>query len=181
MSENAPDQNTQDTTPTFAELGVDPQIVAALEADGKTRTFAIQELTLPLALAGNDLIGQARTGMGKTYGFGVPLLQRVTETGARLAWIAEGGAQVGLTVEGPDGEVLAHVCHASRKDLRDAVGAAVALGALHIDLDHACGRKLPNIRVSGRLVHKAMMGWQWLHFKYGIREPLVEPLAVERL
>ncbi|QVI29554.1 NAD-dependent epimerase/dehydratase family protein [Mycolicibacterium neoaurum] len=45
----------------------------------------------------------------------------------------------------------------------------------------ACGRKLPNIRVSGRLVHKAMMGWQWLHFKYGIREPLVEPLAVERL
>ncbi|WP_304109084.1 NAD-dependent epimerase/dehydratase family protein [Mycolicibacterium bacteremicum] len=45
----------------------------------------------------------------------------------------------------------------------------------------ACGRKLPNFRVSGRLVHKAMMGWQWLHFKYGIREPLVEPLAVERL
>lgn len=45
----------------------------------------------------------------------------------------------------------------------------------------ACGRKLPRLRVSGRLVHKAMMGWQWLHFKYGIREPLVEPLAVERL
>ncbi|MGU3654669.1 3-beta-hydroxysteroid dehydrogenase [Mycolicibacterium sp. A43C] len=45
----------------------------------------------------------------------------------------------------------------------------------------ACGRKLPNFRVSGRLVHKAMMGWQWMHFKYGIREPLVEPLAVERL
>lgn len=45
----------------------------------------------------------------------------------------------------------------------------------------ACGRNLPNLRVSGKLVHKAMMGWQWLHFKYGIREPLVEPLAVERL
>ena len=40
------------------------------------RTFAIQELTLPLALAGDDLIGQARTGTGKTLGFGVPLLQR---------------------------------------------------------------------------------------------------------
>ena len=26
-----------------------------------------------------------------------------------------------------------------------------------------------------------MIGWQWLHFRYGIREPLVEPLAVERL
>ncbi|UQE74312.1 DEAD/DEAH box helicase [Gordonia sp. PP30] len=64
-------------SPTFAELGIDDAIVAALAADGKTHTFAIQELTLPLALAGSDLIGQARTGMGKTYGFGVPLLHRL--------------------------------------------------------------------------------------------------------
>ncbi|GAC56389.1 putative ATP-dependent RNA helicase, partial [Gordonia hirsuta DSM 44140 = NBRC 16056] len=67
-------------SPTFAELGVDPAIVAALEADGKSHTFAIQELTLPLALAGSDLIGQARTGMGKTFGFGVPLLHRLVHT-----------------------------------------------------------------------------------------------------
>ena len=33
---------------------------------------------MPLALAGDDLIGQARTGMGKTLAFGVPLLQRIT-------------------------------------------------------------------------------------------------------
>ncbi|GAC47425.1 DEAD/DEAH box helicase [Gordonia aichiensis] len=65
------------TPPTFAELGVDEHIVDALIADGKTHTFAIQELTLPLALAGSDLIGQARTGMGKTFGFGVPLLHRL--------------------------------------------------------------------------------------------------------
>ncbi|MFD0924396.1 DEAD/DEAH box helicase [Williamsia deligens] len=65
--------------PTFAELGVSDEIVAALEADGKTHTFAIQELTLPLALAGDDLIGQARTGMGKTFGFGVPLIHRITQ------------------------------------------------------------------------------------------------------
>ncbi|MEZ0051596.1 3beta-hydroxy-delta5-steroid dehydrogenase/steroid delta-isomerase [Mycobacterium sp. MAA66] len=45
----------------------------------------------------------------------------------------------------------------------------------------ACGRKLPNTRVSGKLVHRAMMVWQWLHFKFGIPEPLIEPLAVERL
>ncbi|MDV8055081.1 MULTISPECIES: DEAD/DEAH box helicase [unclassified Rhodococcus (in: high G+C Gram-positive bacteria)] len=44
---------------------------------GIERTFAIQELTLPLAIAGDDLIGQARTGMGKTFGFGVPLLHRL--------------------------------------------------------------------------------------------------------
>ncbi|SDG69699.1 DEAD/DEAH box helicase [Klenkia brasiliensis] len=64
--------------PLFSEFDVHPDIVAALADVGITRTFAIQELTLPLALAGNDLIGQARTGTGKTLGFGVPLLQRVT-------------------------------------------------------------------------------------------------------
>ncbi|MFW0792386.1 DEAD/DEAH box helicase [Gordonia sp. CPCC 205515] len=70
------------TSPTFAELGVDDRIVSALTADGKTHTFAIQELTLPLALAGDDLIGQARTGMGKTFGFGVPLLHRLANAEA---------------------------------------------------------------------------------------------------
>ncbi|MFE0750158.1 DEAD/DEAH box helicase [Gordonia sp. NPDC058843] len=65
------------TAPTFAELGVDERIVSALAADGKTHTFAIQELTLPLALEGHDLIGQARTGMGKTFGFGIPLVHRL--------------------------------------------------------------------------------------------------------
>ncbi|WP_249027824.1 DEAD/DEAH box helicase, partial [Blastococcus saxobsidens] len=65
-------------SPLFSDFDVHPDIVAALADAGITRTFAIQELTLPLALAGNDLIGQARTGTGKTLGFGVPLLQRVT-------------------------------------------------------------------------------------------------------
>src|ERR1700694_3105364 len=64
--------------PTFAKLGVRDEIVRALGEDGIEHPFAIQELTLPLALAGDDLIGQARTGMGKTFAFGVPLLQRIT-------------------------------------------------------------------------------------------------------
>jgi superfamily II DNA/RNA helicase len=44
---------------------------------GITEAFQIQELTLPLALTGKDLIGQAKTGTGKTFGFGLPLLTRV--------------------------------------------------------------------------------------------------------
>ncbi|AFM16207.1 DNA/RNA helicase, superfamily II [Mycolicibacterium chubuense NBB4] len=64
--------------PTFAELGVRDEIVRALADNGIEHAFAIQELTLPLALAGDDLIGQARTGMGKTFAFGVPLLHRIT-------------------------------------------------------------------------------------------------------
>jgi superfamily II DNA/RNA helicase len=72
------DAPVRDDSPTFAELGVRDEIVQTLRAVGIERTFAIQELTLPLALAGDDLIGQARTGTGKTLGFGVPLLQRIT-------------------------------------------------------------------------------------------------------
>ncbi|WP_083935800.1 DEAD/DEAH box helicase, partial [Saccharomonospora halophila] len=70
-----------DDNPTFAELGVHEDIVRALKDTGIERTFAIQSLTLPLALAGDDVIGQARTGMGKTLGFGVPLLQRLSLPG----------------------------------------------------------------------------------------------------
>jgi superfamily II DNA/RNA helicase len=64
-------------SPTFADMDVRPETVAALEAVGIVRTFAIQEYALPIALRGSDLIGQAPTGTGKTLGFGVPLLQRV--------------------------------------------------------------------------------------------------------
>src|SRR6201993_5068111 len=69
--------------PTFAKLGVRGEIVRALSEKGIEHPFAIQELTLPLALAGDDLIGQARTGMGKTYAFGVPLLHRIAEDSNR--------------------------------------------------------------------------------------------------
>ncbi|EIE97682.1 DNA/RNA helicase, superfamily II [Saccharomonospora glauca K62] len=58
-----------------------PDIVRALAESGIERTFDIQALTLPLALRGEDVIGQARTGTGKTFGFGVPLLQRLTLPG----------------------------------------------------------------------------------------------------
>ncbi|HEX2298626.1 MAG TPA: DEAD/DEAH box helicase, partial [Pseudonocardiaceae bacterium] len=68
----------RDDSPTFAELGVRDEIVRTLRSVGIERTFAIQELTLPLALAGDDIIGQARTGTGKTLGFGVPLIQGIT-------------------------------------------------------------------------------------------------------
>jgi superfamily II DNA/RNA helicase len=53
------------------------EICDALDAVGITEPFPIQEMTLPVALMGTDLIGQARTGTGKTLGFGIPLLQRI--------------------------------------------------------------------------------------------------------
>src|ERR671927_744176 len=65
-------------SPTFAELGVRAEPVEAPAAAGITRAFAIQEYAVPIALRGTDLIGQAPTGTGKTLGFGLPLLDRVT-------------------------------------------------------------------------------------------------------
>lgn len=53
-----------------------PEICDALERAGITTPFAIQEMTLSVALMGTDLIGQARTGTGKTLAFGIPVLQR---------------------------------------------------------------------------------------------------------
>ncbi len=62
---------------TFRDFGVSEPFCAALEAAGITHAFPIQALTLPIALDGHDLIGQARTGTGKTLAFGIPMLQRL--------------------------------------------------------------------------------------------------------
>ena len=61
----------------FAVLGVRPSILRGL-AEAKFETPSeIQTLLIPKALAGGDLLGQARTGTGKTAAFGIPILQRV--------------------------------------------------------------------------------------------------------
>nr|WP_255432522.1 DEAD/DEAH box helicase [Cellulomonas sp. SLBN-39] len=66
---------------SFADFEVRPEIVEALAAAGISHPFPIQAMTLPVALAGHDIIGQAKTGTGKTLGFGVPLLHRVVAPG----------------------------------------------------------------------------------------------------
>jgi superfamily II DNA/RNA helicase len=70
-------QPTAAAQPAFADFDVHPDIVAALGDVGITTTFPIQAMTLPVALSGHDIIGQAKTGTGKTLGFGVPMLNRV--------------------------------------------------------------------------------------------------------
>ncbi|MDR2619579.1 MAG: DEAD/DEAH box helicase [Propionibacteriaceae bacterium] len=58
-------------------MGTAAEIIKALSEKGITQPFPIQELAIPIALTGADLIGQARTGTGKTLAFGIPLLQHV--------------------------------------------------------------------------------------------------------
>ncbi|MGO4104927.1 DEAD/DEAH box helicase [Leifsonia sp. YAF41] len=62
---------------TFSELNIDQDMVDALADKGIVEPFPIQTQTIPLALAGQDIIGQAKTGTGKTFGFGLPLIQRL--------------------------------------------------------------------------------------------------------
>ena len=76
LSEAAPSDVAR-SEKTFRDFGVAEPFCAALEAAGITHAFPIQALTLPIALDGHDLIGQARTGTGKTLAFGIPMLQRL--------------------------------------------------------------------------------------------------------
>ncbi len=62
---------------TFADLGVMSEIADALREVGIVNPFPIQAMAIPIALEGTDMIGQARTGTGKTLAFGVTLLQRL--------------------------------------------------------------------------------------------------------
>ncbi|GAB3029357.1 hypothetical protein GCM10011376_14570 [Nocardioides flavus (ex Wang et al. 2016)] len=79
---------------TFRELGVLPEICDALDRAGITTPFAIQEMTLSVALLGTDLIGQARTGTGKTLAFGIPVLQRsIAPTNPAYADLPQGKPQ----------------------------------------------------------------------------------------
>lgn len=76
---------TQETSATvettFADFGIRSEIVDALSEKGIVNPFPIQALTLPVALKRNDIIGQAKTGTGKTLGFGIPVLETVVAPG----------------------------------------------------------------------------------------------------
>jgi ATP-dependent RNA helicase DeaD len=71
--------STPDTT-TFAELGLSPAILQALETVGYERPSPIQARTIPLVLQGRDVLGQAQTGTGKTAAFALPLLSKIDLT-----------------------------------------------------------------------------------------------------
>ena len=62
---------------TFAELGLDADLVETLASQGIEEPFPIQELTIPDAIAGRDVCGKAKTGSGKTLAFGVPMVMKL--------------------------------------------------------------------------------------------------------
>lgn len=67
---------------TFKDLGLPLPIVRELQRQGITEPFPIQEAAIPDALAGRDVLGRGPTGSGKTFTFGLPMLTRLSESGA---------------------------------------------------------------------------------------------------
>ena len=64
-------------TTSFAELGLNEQILAGVNALGFTQPTPVQEQSIPLVLEGRDLVASAQTGTGKTAAFALPTLQRI--------------------------------------------------------------------------------------------------------
>ncbi|MFA1822576.1 DEAD/DEAH box helicase [Virgibacillus oceani] len=62
---------------TFNELNISNPIMKALENMGFEEATPIQSETIPYALEGNDVIGQAQTGTGKTAAFGIPMIEKI--------------------------------------------------------------------------------------------------------
>jgi len=70
---------------TFASLGLIDSLLNALEPLGYKKPTPVQTQAIPAVLAGRDLMAAAQTGTGKTAGFALPLLQRLTMTGPQVA------------------------------------------------------------------------------------------------
>ena len=66
---------------TFDELKINEDIMRSIKELGFTKPFPIQEQAIPELLQGNDVIGQAHTGTGKTATFGIPMLQNIMHGG----------------------------------------------------------------------------------------------------
>ncbi|WP_418139302.1 DEAD/DEAH box helicase [Oceanimonas smirnovii] len=138
---------------SFASLGLNEKLVQAINECGYTEPTPIQQQAIPLVLKGGDLLAGAQTGTGKTAGFGLPMLQRLSETKARP--LANGRAPVRALVLTPTRELAAQVeenlrAYAKHTDLR----TLVMFGGVSINPQmKALGRKVDIVVATpGRLL-----------------------------
>ncbi|MEZ0577607.1 DEAD/DEAH box helicase [Nocardioides sp. MH1] len=143
-------------TSTFADLGVPTDLLAVLEADQITVPTPIQAATLPDSLAGRDVLGRGRTGSGKTYAFGLPLVARLEQTGRRaapkrpralvLAPTRELASQIDATIK-----PLAQAAGLSTTTIFGGVGQGPQVSALKrgVDIVIACPGRLEDLIQQG--------------------------------
>ncbi len=135
-SANFDDPDTADVetgdapAPTFADLGLRPELLRVLTGLGYEEPTPIQREAIPAMLDGRDLLGQAATGTGKTAAFALPLLQRLGAAGSR-------GPQPSALVLVPTRELAVQVSEAVHR-----YGREVAARVLPIYGGQPIGRQL---------------------------------------
>ena len=98
----------ESTSVTFADLGLDPRLLRAIDALGHTTPTAIQAKAIGPAVAGRDVLGVAQTGTGKTGSFALPLLHRLATHTQNY------GRHPRALVLAPTRELAAQICEAAR-------------------------------------------------------------------
>ncbi|PIR48262.1 hypothetical protein COU80_04805 [Candidatus Peregrinibacteria bacterium CG10_big_fil_rev_8_21_14_0_10_55_24] len=127
---------------SFTQIGVEPPFVSVLEKHGITVPTPIQHQAIPAILQGKDLVGIAQTGTGKTYAFGLPMLQSMAHEKGR-ALIIVPTRELAQQIE----EALAPLASLYR------IGIAVFIGGASMHLQRRMLRNNPRILVAtpGRL------------------------------
>lgn len=128
--------------PGFQEMGISPALLKILDARNITKPTPIQHQAIGMALDGKDLIGIAQTGTGKTFAFGLPLLQQLS-AGKKRALIILPTRELAYQVE----DALRPF--ASSLGIR----TAVFVGGASMDLQRKMIRQNPRILIAtpGRL------------------------------
>jgi len=132
----------QHPSPSFFTLGIAPQILQILESRRFTTPTPIQQQSIPPAIEGKDIVGIAQTGTGKTFAFGIPMLQRLAQKPGR-----------GLVIV-PTRELALQVDE-SLRTFAPALGirTAVIIGGASMHLQREMIRRNPRIVIAtpGRL------------------------------
>lgn len=138
-----PGEVSAETAPKFSDLGISDSILKILEKLNLSVPTPIQLKTIPTAISGQDLIGVAQTGTGKTFAYGIPMLQRIGLTKGQGLIIAP-TRELALQVE------------ESLKKLGQSLGLRTAslIGGEALDRQLFCLRKKPHVVVAtpGRLI-----------------------------
>lgn len=143
-------EQTKQTESTFAGLGINASILSVLEILKLETPTPIQAKSIPVVLSGQDLIGVAQTGTGKTFAFGIPMIERLMLTSGR-----------GLILL-PTRELASQVDENLKK-----VGSRLGLRTAALIGGEAMGQQIQNIKrnphivvaTPGRLIDHLKRGW----------------------
>lgn len=116
---------------TFNELGLSPEVLRSISSMGFEEMTPIQQEAIPMGLAGKDLIGQARTGTGKTAAFGIPMIEN---------FVPEQGLPQGLVIT-PTRELAVQVAEELNK-----IGGFKRIRALPIYGGQDIDRQIKNLK-----------------------------------